>query len=270
MTAVETAVFPSPLAWREQPASVGFESDDHRTPQPDMTLYYQGLTPFVYLEDLAGSGNIGAESADLHGESAWKITSVSGSARAGVARLQEMVARPEDVVVIEVPSDFVVPANPPVLDLDTRWRRHWLFERRFLVVGVHRQGPMLRTGLLRLRQQVEDDPSLPAHHPWPRARARVALPPGDHDIGAPRDRGRECPPCGAGTPASECHEILRWVRRRAKEASPMASGVGWSPPPFVRSSRPSRIWTRDATHEGQLNRATRWRDGRLLAWAGER
>ena len=144
-----------------------------------MTLYYQGLTPFVYLEDLAGSGNIGAESADLHGESAWKITSVSGSARAGVARLQEMVARPEDVVVIEVPSDFVVPANPPVLDLDTRWRRHWLFERRFLVVGVHRQGPMLRTGLLRLRQQVEDDPSLPAHHPWPRARARVALPPGN-------------------------------------------------------------------------------------------
>ena len=115
MTAVETAVFASLLAWREQPASVGFESDDHGTPQPDMTLYYQGLTPFVYLEDLAGSGNIGAESADLHGESAWKITSVSGSARAGVARLQEMVARPEDVVVIEVPSDFVVPANPPVL-----------------------------------------------------------------------------------------------------------------------------------------------------------
>lgn len=80
-----------------------------------MTLYYQGLNPFVYLEDLAGSGNIGAESADLHGESAWKITSVSGSAKAGVERLQEMVARPEDVVVIEVPSDFVVPANPPEL-----------------------------------------------------------------------------------------------------------------------------------------------------------
>ena len=80
-----------------------------------MTLYYQGLNPFVYLENLAGSGNIGAEPVDLHGASAWKITSVSGSARAGVARLQEMVARPEDVVVIEVPSDFVVPANPPVL-----------------------------------------------------------------------------------------------------------------------------------------------------------
>ena len=80
-----------------------------------MTLYYQGLNPFRCLEDLAGSGNIGAEPSDLHGESAWKITSVTGSARAGVARLREMLARPEDVVVIEVPSDFVVPANPPVL-----------------------------------------------------------------------------------------------------------------------------------------------------------
>jgi hypothetical protein len=80
-----------------------------------MTLYCQGPTSFVYLEDLTGSGTIGAESADLHGEPAWKITSVSGSAKAGVERLQEMVARTEDVVVIEVPSDFVVPANPPVL-----------------------------------------------------------------------------------------------------------------------------------------------------------
>lgn len=80
-----------------------------------MTLYYQGLNPFWYLENLAGSGNIGAESADLRGESVWKITSVSGSAKAGVARLQEMLARLEDIVVIEVPSDFVVPANPPVL-----------------------------------------------------------------------------------------------------------------------------------------------------------
>jgi hypothetical protein len=80
-----------------------------------MTLYYQGLNPFWCLENLAGSGNIGAESAKLHGESAWKITSVSGSATAGVARLREMLVRPEDVVVIEVSSDFVVPANPPVL-----------------------------------------------------------------------------------------------------------------------------------------------------------
>ena len=115
MTAVDTAVIASPLVWREQPRFGRLREYDHRTLQREMTLYYQGLTPFVYLEDLAGSGNIGAESADLHGESAWKITSVRGSARAGVERLQEMVARPEDVVVIEVPSDFVVPANPPVL-----------------------------------------------------------------------------------------------------------------------------------------------------------
>ena len=80
-----------------------------------MTLYYQGLKPFWCVVNLAGSGNIGAEPVDLHGTSAWKITSVSGSAKAGVARVQEMLARPEDVVVIEVPSDFVVPANPPVL-----------------------------------------------------------------------------------------------------------------------------------------------------------
>jgi hypothetical protein len=32
-----------------------------------------------------------------------------------VARLEEMMARPEDVVVIEVSSDFVVPADPPVV-----------------------------------------------------------------------------------------------------------------------------------------------------------
>src|SRR5215204_1921271 len=86
-----------------------------QTLQQHMTLYYQGRNPFWYLENLAGSGNIGAESANLHGDAVWKITSVSGSARAGVARLQEMLARPEDVIVIEVPSDFVVPANPPVL-----------------------------------------------------------------------------------------------------------------------------------------------------------
>ena len=80
-----------------------------------MTLYYQGINPFLHLEKLAGSGTISAESADLQGESAWKITPVGGSAKAGVARLQEMLARPEDVVVIDVPSDFVVPADPPVL-----------------------------------------------------------------------------------------------------------------------------------------------------------
>ena len=48
--------------------------------------------------------------------------------QSGVARVQAMLARPEDVVVIEVPSDFVVPANLRI-DLHARWRRDWLFER---------------------------------------------------------------------------------------------------------------------------------------------
>ena len=38
----------------EQARSVGFETDDDTTLQREMTLYYQGRNPFVYLENLAG------------------------------------------------------------------------------------------------------------------------------------------------------------------------------------------------------------------------
>src|SRR5215204_1921272 len=121
---------------------------------------------------------------------------------------------------------------------------------------------MLRAGVLRLRRQVEDDPSRPAHHPWPRARSRFALPPGDSDIGVPRDHGRERPPCGAGTSASECHEVLRWVRRWARAAAT----VGWSTAEVDEQER----LTLQRTVGRQLGRATRWRDAPPLAWAGER
>jgi len=65
------------------------------------------------MEILTGVGNISAEGADLHEESLFRVTSVIGPAQAGVARLQEMMAAPEDVVIIEVTSDFVVPGVNP-------------------------------------------------------------------------------------------------------------------------------------------------------------
>ncbi|MDR6507731.1 hypothetical protein [Arthrobacter oryzae] len=72
-----------------------------------MTLYFQGAVNFD-LAFLAG-GSPSAEFTTLHNEPVWKVTSISGSAPAGVARIQEMINVSEDVVIIPVPSTFVVP-----------------------------------------------------------------------------------------------------------------------------------------------------------------
>lgn len=75
-----------------------------------MTLYYQGSNPPWDMGFLTGGlGTLGSEAADLYGQPVFKVTSVSGPAQAGVARLNELMARPEDVVIIQVPSDYVVP-----------------------------------------------------------------------------------------------------------------------------------------------------------------
>jgi hypothetical protein len=79
-----------------------------------VTLYVKGYHLSWDLGILAGGGQIGFQGTDLHGESVHRVTDVSGPAQAGVARLQEMMAAPEDVVIIDVASDFVVPGvNPP-------------------------------------------------------------------------------------------------------------------------------------------------------------
>src|SRR5215211_1139661 len=65
---------------------------------------------------LSGSGTIQSElNVDLHGESVNRVVSIYGTAQAGIARLQEMMAAPEDVVIIQVTADFVVPGvNIPI------------------------------------------------------------------------------------------------------------------------------------------------------------
>ena len=205
-----------------------------------MTLYYQGLKPFWCVVNLAGSGNIGAEPVDLHGASAWKITSVSGSARAGVERLQEMVARPEDVVVIEVPSDFVVPANPPEL------------------ISARGGGATGFSSVTSLWSVFIDKDQCSGHGYYVYASRWKTIPHYPHII-----LGHELAHVShylQGTPTSEPLATMAENAHRAElglplrsvttyaggcgegpsEASPMASGVGWSPPPFMRSSRPSR------------------------------
>jgi hypothetical protein len=89
-----------------------------------VALYYKpqdivlGLSWELFY--LTGGGNVQGESANLHGEFVWKVTSVSGSALAGVARLQEMIAAPVDVVIIQVSSSFIVPGVTPTTVISDR------------------------------------------------------------------------------------------------------------------------------------------------------
>jgi hypothetical protein len=89
-----------------------------------MALYFQpqtiGLGLSWDLFYLTGGGNVPAELTNLHGEAVWKVTSVNGSAPAGVARLQEMMAAPVDVVIIDVPSSFIVPGVTPTTVISAR------------------------------------------------------------------------------------------------------------------------------------------------------